>query len=330
MKRMAKKINSKLTINEIMELYQEYADKQGLYRDLEHDELLHIRASADTSDLTAKGDTLTGYMVHWDVMNSHWERVRQGAFEEFIEDYEESPQRMLLLWNHDTSSPASVIGYITEFEEDDIGLRFTAELRKTSAYYREVKQLLSDGEMQVSYRRVPDHDGGYDYVKDKEGGDYIEITNEGIREVSIVPMGSNQWTAAVLDERQQSKKQKNMAKRQRRSSSPKGEQSLSQMIRYLQEQRLVGDDAERYLSTAACDVDEIDGIVDAVREVGEWEERVVVFDDGSIVTARYTIDDDGLRADFDALVSAYTGDGGGGDDDERSSAGGDDIDFDKL
>lgn len=149
-----------------------------------------VQVKAGPEDGLAEGQ-FVGYASIFGNKDSYGDIVQPGAFKDTLAEWDASKDNLPVLWHHDMGDPFSNIGVVTLAEEDDRGLKVTAQLDlenpKASQVYRLLKQR-AVGQMSFAYDVV---EGG----PRKEGGDeFYSLDKLKLYEVSIVPIGANQET----------------------------------------------------------------------------------------------------------------------------------------
>lgn len=148
-------------------------------------------------EMRAEGDgrTFTGYASVFNQPSQPLpfiEYVKPGAFKRSLQ----SRNRMMLLWNHDTSNPlASTRNGSLRLEEDSVGLKVTATLPDTTLG-RDISELVRTGV-------VDSMSFGFSVKKDSWSGDgqtrYLEDVT--LYEVSLVSTPAYEGTAGTVSVR---------------------------------------------------------------------------------------------------------------------------------
>ena len=100
-----------------------------------------------TYDVKNDAGSIVGYASTWiREPDSYGDIVRRGAFLESIEKLKESGKPLPLLYNHDNYNLSNFIGTVRSMEEDEHGLKFTAEFDDTPEGQR-ARQLVIDGRL---------------------------------------------------------------------------------------------------------------------------------------------------------------------------------------
>lgn len=151
--------------------------------------LVDVKAGPD--DGLGEG-VFTGYASVFDVKDSYGDVVRKGAFTDTLAEWEATGNTLPVLYGHDMADPFSNIGGVLTAEEDDRGLKITAQLDLDDAKAAKVFKLLKG-------RRLNQMSFAYDVMeggpaKSEEFGDYYELNRLKLYEVSVVPIGANQQT----------------------------------------------------------------------------------------------------------------------------------------
>ena len=139
--------------------------------------------------------SITGYASTWiREPDSYGDVVAKGAFLDSISQIEAEGKKLPLLWNHDSYDLKSFIGTVTDLEEDDHGLKFTATFDDTEEAQR-ARQLASDG-------RLAKFSFAYDVIDQAEieledGRKANELRKLRIHEVSLVMYPANPDTSVI-------------------------------------------------------------------------------------------------------------------------------------
>lgn len=151
--------------------------------------LVQVKAGPD--DGLEEGQ-FVGYASVFGNKDSYGDIVQPGAFKETLAEWDASKDNLPVLWGHDMGDPFSNIGIVTAAEEDERGLKVTAQLDlenpKAAQVYRLLKQR-AVGQMSFAYDVVEGHS-----VQTEEDGGYYSLDRLKLYEVSIVPIGANQET----------------------------------------------------------------------------------------------------------------------------------------
>lgn len=147
-----------------------------------------------TFEIKSNG-SITGYASTWiREPDSYGDVIAKGAFLDSIAQIEAEGKTLPLLWNHDSMDLKSFIGTVTELEEDDHGLKFTATFDDTEEAQR-ARQLASDG-------RLAKFSFAYDVIDEGEveledGRKANELRKLNIHEVSLVMYPANPDTSVI-------------------------------------------------------------------------------------------------------------------------------------
>lgn len=148
-----------------------------------------------TYEVKADNGSITGYASTWiREPDSYGDVVAKGAFLDSIAQIEAEGKTIPLLWNHDSYDLKSFIGTVTDLEEDDHGLKFTATFDDTEEAQR-ARQLASDG-------RLAKFSFAYDVIEQAEieledGRKANELRKLRIHEVSLVMYPANPDTSVI-------------------------------------------------------------------------------------------------------------------------------------
>jgi HK97 family phage prohead protease len=149
------------------------------------------QVKAGPDDGLTEGE-FTAYASVFGNKDSYGDVVVKGAFADDLKAWEESGQNIPLLFGHNMADPDFNIGHVVKAEEDEIGLKVTAQLDlenpKAAQVYRMIKG-----------RRINQMSFAYDvlegaHAKSDELGDYYELRRLKTYEVSVVTIGANQET----------------------------------------------------------------------------------------------------------------------------------------
>lgn len=151
-----------------------------------------------TASIKAAGDGLTegqiiAYASIFDNVDSYGDVVVKGAFAKTLQEWADSGAPIPLLFAHNMSDPDYNIGAVLEAEEDEKGLKITAELDLDAPKAAQVYRLIKAG-------RVRELSFAFDVVKSAYLDDeerpkaYRELQELKLYECSIVPIGANPET----------------------------------------------------------------------------------------------------------------------------------------
>ena len=150
-----------------------------------------------TVEAKADGDngSIVGYAATWTrEPDSYGDVIVKGAFAESIAAIQAEGKAIPLLWNHDSYNLNSYIGTVTDLEEDDHGLKFTATFDSTAEAQR-ARELAMDG-------RLCKFSFAYDVLEQAdvmldENRRANELRKLNIHEVSLVMYPANRDTSVV-------------------------------------------------------------------------------------------------------------------------------------
>ena len=132
-------------------------------------------------------------------VDSYGDIVVKGAFSNTLSDWEASGNPIPLLFGHNMTDPDYNIGHVVSAEEDEIGLKVTAQLDLENPKAKQTYRMLKG-------RRINQMSFAYDvvdgqYVKGNNPDDDEDPTDEvyeirklKLYEVSVVTVGANQET----------------------------------------------------------------------------------------------------------------------------------------
>ena len=148
-----------------------------------------------TYDVKADNGTITGYASTWTrEPDSYGDIVAKGAFTESIANIKAEGKVLPLLYNHDNDELKNFIGTVTELDEDDHGLKFTAAFDATPEAQR-ARELAMDGRLAKFSFAYDVLDQGE--VELEDGRKANELRKLNIHEVSLVLYPANPDTSVV-------------------------------------------------------------------------------------------------------------------------------------
>lgn len=149
-----------------------------------------VQIKAGPSDGLEDGQ-FVGYASVFGNKDSYGDIVQPGAFKETLAEWAASGDSIPVLWGHDMHDPFSNIGGVLSAEEDERGLKVTAQLDLDNPKGQQVYRLLKG-------RRVNQMSFAYDVLeggtRTEDGDDFYSLDKLKLYEVSIVPIGANQET----------------------------------------------------------------------------------------------------------------------------------------
>lgn len=148
-----------------------------------------------TYEVKADNGSITGYASTWiREPDSYGDVIAKGAFLDSIAQIEAEGKKLPLLWNHDSYDLKSFIGTVTDLEEDEHGLKFTATFDDTEEAQR-ARQLASDGRLAKFSFAYDVLDQGE--VELEDGRKANELRKLNIHEVSLVMYPANPDTSVI-------------------------------------------------------------------------------------------------------------------------------------
>jgi HK97 family phage prohead protease len=127
-------------------------------------------------------------------IDSYGDIVTRGAFAKDLQRWEKSGNPIPLLFGHNMSDPDYNIGSVIKAEEDNVGLKVTAQLDLENPKAKQVYRMLKG-------RRINQMSFAYDVVDGStekiDGQDVYEIRDMKLYEVSVVTVGANQETEVL-------------------------------------------------------------------------------------------------------------------------------------
>ena len=149
-------------------------------------------------DIDEKNRIVKGYGSAFDVIDSDMDVIRKGAFAKSIQErgVDASGNRKIAhLRNHDWEHQ---IGKFLEMEEDEFGLKFVAQLGRSTKG--------TDALLDYQDGILREHSIGFNYISDKikfvedqsfSPDGHFEITEVKLWEVSGVTFGANEFTPVI-------------------------------------------------------------------------------------------------------------------------------------
>ena len=152
-----------------------------------------VQLKAGPDDGLAEGQ-FTAYASVFGNIDSYGDIVVKGAFASDLQRWEASGNNIPLLFGHNMSDPDFNIGHIVAAEEDEVGLKVTAQLDLESPKAKQVYRMLKG-------RRIDQMSFAYDVLDgakaQKDGEDVYEIRDLKLYEVSVVTVGANSETEVL-------------------------------------------------------------------------------------------------------------------------------------
>jgi HK97 family phage prohead protease len=152
-----------------------------------------VQLKAGPEDGLAEGQFVAYASVFGNV-DSYGDIVVKGAFADDLDRWEKSGKAIPLLFGHNMVDPDLNIGHVMKAEEDDFGLKVTAQLDlenpKSKQVYRMIKGRRID-QMSFAYDVI---DGQAVKSDDEDEDDVYEIRKLKLYEVSVVTVGANSET----------------------------------------------------------------------------------------------------------------------------------------
>lgn len=150
---------------------------------------MHVKTYDAT--VTEDGGTITGYASTFDRdPDSYGDVVKAGAFADTLKAWKESGNPIPLLFGHRTDDPFMNIGAVTEAEEDERGLRFTASFDPDSETAQYCRKLAIEGRCVKFSFAFDILDQGTVTLED--GRKANELRKLDLFEISLVPIPANQ------------------------------------------------------------------------------------------------------------------------------------------
>ncbi|WP_336791637.1 HK97 family phage prohead protease [Gordonia malaquae] len=130
----------------------------------------------------------TGYASVFGVKDSYGDVVEPGAFRDTLAEWAAKDTRIPVLYGHRSDDPDFNIGYVIAAEEDERGLKITAQLDMESPKGEQVYRMLKD-------RRIGEMSFAYNIWDSERKSDHLSLKSLELHEVSIVPIGANRETS---------------------------------------------------------------------------------------------------------------------------------------
>ena len=137
----------------------------------------------------------TAYASVFGNVDSYGDIVVKGAFANDLARWEKSGNPIPLLFGHNMTDPDYNIGHVMTAEEDDTGLKVTAQLDLENPKAKQVYRMLKG-------RRINQMSFAYDVVDGEKGmseddEDVYKIKDLKLYEVSVVTVGANSETEVL-------------------------------------------------------------------------------------------------------------------------------------
>jgi HK97 family phage prohead protease len=149
-----------------------------------------VQLKAGPGDGLKEGE-FVAYASVFNNIDSYGDVVMPGAFKNDLLRWEKSGNAIPLLFGHNMADPDLNIGHVVSAEEDEIGLKVTAQLDLENPKAKQVYRMLKG-------RRIDQMSFAYDVTDgakgQKDGIDVYEIRDLKLYEVSVVTVGANQET----------------------------------------------------------------------------------------------------------------------------------------
>jgi uncharacterized protein len=152
-----------------------------------------IQLKAGPQDGLGEGQ-FVAYASVFGNIDSYGDVVVKGAFANDLARWEKSGNPIPLLFGHNMSDPDFNIGYVVKAEEDNVGLKVTAQLDLENPKAKQVYRMLKG-------RRIDQMSFAYDVIDGSnetiDGQDVYAIRDMKLYEVSVVTVGANQETEVL-------------------------------------------------------------------------------------------------------------------------------------
>lgn len=153
--------------------------------------LVDIHTKSDDGEQLAEGE-FVGYAAVFNNKDSHGDVIRPGAFLKSLGGYGENGAGVPAYWSHRMDDPMMNIGVTKTAQEDERGLRVHVKLDTDNPNGAQALKLVKEGRVkQMSFAyTIKD----YAWGESEEMGEYFELKELDLHEVSLVPIGANQET----------------------------------------------------------------------------------------------------------------------------------------
>ena len=149
-----------------------------------------IQIKAGPEDGLSEGQ-FVAYASVFGNIDSYGDVVVKGAFANDLARWEKSGNTIPLLFGHNMADPDFNIGSVVSAEEDNVGLKVTAQLDLENPKAKQVYRMLKG-------KRIDQMSFAYDVLEGgpatKDGEDVYEIRDLKLYEVSVVTVGANSET----------------------------------------------------------------------------------------------------------------------------------------
>ena len=152
-----------------------------------------IQIKAGPEDGLSEGQFVAYASVFGNV-DSYGDIVVKGAFAKDLDRWEKSGNSIPLLFGHNMTDPDFNIGHVLSAEEDEVGLKVTAQLDLENPKAKQVYRMLKGkriNQMSFAYDVI---DGAPTKSGDDDEDDVYEIRELKLYEVSVVTVGANSET----------------------------------------------------------------------------------------------------------------------------------------
>lgn len=152
-----------------------------------------VRVKAGPQDGLEEGQ-FTAYASVFGNKDSYGDVVVKGAFANTLAEWGAKDSVIPLLFGHRMDDPDYNIGHVVKAEEDEHGLKVTAQLDLENPKAAQTYRLLKG-------RRIDQMSFAYDVLDGgpaaKDGDEFYELRELNLYEVSVVPIGANQETEVL-------------------------------------------------------------------------------------------------------------------------------------
>ena len=153
-----------------------------------------VRVKAAPTEEEAAAGRIEAYASVFDTVDSYGDVVRRGAFADTLDEWKSSGKTIPLLYGHNFSDPFMNIGGVVAAEEDERGLKITADLDMDNPSAVQVLNLVKKGRLSEMSFAFNYRDAGPATV---DGDEIFEVRAVELFEVSVVPIGANRETEII-------------------------------------------------------------------------------------------------------------------------------------
>lgn len=133
---------------------------------------------------------IVAYAAIFGNVDSYGDRMVKGSFAGTLTEWKDSGRVIPLLYGHNMSDPMMNLGGVITAEEDDRGLKITAEFDLDNPVAAQVYRLVKSG-------RLSELSFAFDMIDSKDVDGVREVTAVKLYECSLVPIGANPETEII-------------------------------------------------------------------------------------------------------------------------------------